>query len=84
MPTVTTEQQRELGEKLAQIIEPFPRDERLLLLVAGLYGEGMSQGMSASQIVEFVARIVRVHERGISPLAITLEDTRCPTCGGVL
>lgn len=69
---------------MAAISAPLPRDERLLLYIAALYGESKSQGLSASQIVEHVARIVRIHESGIHPLAIVLEDTRCPTCGGAL
>lgn len=84
MPQVTQQQQRELGASLAKLIEPFPRDQRLLLLIAGLYGEAKAQGLSSSQLIEHVVRIVKIHERGVSPVAITLLDSHCPTCGGVL
>lgn len=84
MPSISTAEQRTLGRKIAEIIEPLPRDERLLFLIACLYGEAKAQGLSASQVVEKTAFVVRIHERGIKPLSILLSDTKCPTCGGAL
>ena len=69
---------------MADLMNPFPRDERLLLLIAGFYGECKAQGKNASQMIEFATRIIQIHERGVLPVNIVLEDTHCPTCGGVL
>jgi hypothetical protein len=84
MPTLTREQARDIGGKLADLMAPFPRDERLLLLIAGFYGECKAQGKNADQMIEFATRIIKIHERGVLPVQIVLEDTTCPTCGGVL
>jgi uncharacterized protein YoaH (UPF0181 family) len=84
MPNLTREQQRDVGGRLASIIEPFPRDERLLLLLAGFYGESCKQGLSAGQAIDLAIRTIKIHERGLLPAAVAVQQVTCPSCGGVL
>lgn len=84
MPILDQASQRALGSRMAELAAPLPRDQRLLLYLAGFFGEAKRQGLNASQMIEYVARIVRIHERGMLPVSIVLEDSKCPTCGGLL
>lgn len=84
MPTLTKEEQRTLGAELARVIAPLPNDERLLLLLAGFYGECCRQGLNAGQSIDLAIRTIKIHERGLQPLAVALVTTACPTCGGQL
>lgn len=79
MPNLTVEQQRELGVAVAKLLTPMPLDERLLLLVACLYGEGRSQGLTASEVVHFCERICAIHEAGA--LVHAARSQACPLCG---
>lgn len=79
MPNLTVDQQRELGGAIAALIRPLPNDERLLLLVAALYGEGRSQGQTIGELVDFCERILSIHERGVSVTLV--RSVACPLCG---
>jgi hypothetical protein len=80
MPDLSRESQRKLGTELATLIEPFPLDQRLLLLIAGLYGESRRQGMGASAIIDLVTRVVLVHEAGQLIHNAADLGTLCPRC----
>lgn len=64
MPNLTSREQWELGSRLGKLIETLPLDQRLLLLIAGLYGEARAQGLSPSSLLELVQRVVLQHEQG--------------------
>lgn len=64
MPNLSSKDQWEVGRKLAELVEPFPLDQRLLVFIAGLYGEARRQGMSSSAVVDLVQRVVALHEQG--------------------
>lgn len=84
MPNLTKEEQRELGAKMSRVAEPLPRDQRLLLYIAGLYGECRSQGLNSAQLIDLVIRTVKVHDAGLVVLAQAQNALCCPTCGGAL
>lgn len=69
---------------MARVTEPLPRDERLLLYIAGLYGESRSQGLSSSALIDLVIRTVKTHDTGLVVLAQAQNAVCCPTCGGAL
>ncbi len=79
MPNLTLDQQRQLGTDVAKLLTPLPADERLLLLVACLYGEGRSQGLTSGEVVAFCERICAIHEQGA--LVQVARSNACPLCG---
>lgn len=79
MAELTVKQQHELGTAVAKLLAPVPNDERLLLLVACLYGEGRSQGLRAAEVTAFCERICAIHEQGV--LVVQARALRCPLCG---
>ncbi len=79
MPNLSVDEQRKLGAALGALLQPLPNDQRLLLLVAALYGEGRSQGLVSGEIVAFCERICAVHEQGVSVQVV--RSTACPLCG---
>ncbi len=84
MPKLSREEQHALGAQLVQVIQPLPNDERLLLLLAGFYGETCRQGLNASAAIDLAIRTIKIHERGMMPQAIQAVQATCPTCGGAL
>jgi hypothetical protein len=81
MPDLSSKQQWQVGTDLAKLIEPFPLDQRLLLLIAGLYGESRAQGYNPSSLIDLVTRVVLVHDQG-QLIATPGADlgALCPTC----
>ena len=79
MPNLTVEEQHALGTAVAKLLKPMPEHERLLLLVACLYGEGRSQGLTSGEVVSFCERICAIHEQGVAVQAV--RSVACPLCG---
>jgi hypothetical protein len=80
MPNLTKEEQHALGARLAAVIEPLPRDQRLLALLAGFYGESRSQGLSADGMLQLAQRVITLHEQGVSVILPGAYTGVCSLC----
>jgi hypothetical protein len=79
MADLTVQEQRALGGEVSKLLGGLPAADRLLLLVACLYGEGRAQGLSAGDVVNFTDRICAIHAAGV--LVQAAASRTCPLCG---
>lgn len=75
-------EQRALGARIVAPLDGLPEDQRLVVLIAVVYGEGRNQGLGANALTALFSRLVRIHEQGGSHLnQIVRALPECPTCG---
>lgn len=65
MPIVPKHVQREMGQKLAQLLTPLDQEQRVFFLVAALWGCAREKGWSAAQLTTLVHQQTELLEKGV-------------------